>query len=52
MISKLKKCNFAQPSVKFLGQTVSNGGMSAVKNKVDAIKLLPEPTTKKLLRSF
>ena len=52
MTLKLKKCAFARPKVQFLGHMVGSGKISVVQSKVDAIRLLPIPTTKKLLRSF
>ena len=52
MTLKLKKCFFGRPKVQFLGHMVGSGSISVVRSKVDAIKDLPEPTTKKLLRGF
>jgi len=52
MTLKLRKCFFAKSKVQFLGHMVGSGGMSVVQGKVDAIRAMPEPTTKKLLRGF
>ena len=52
MTLKLKKCFFGRSQVQFLGHIVGSGGISVVHDKVEAIKSLPEPTTKKLLRGF
>jgi len=49
---KLKNCFFAKSKVQFSGHMVGSGGMSVGQGKVDAIKAMPEPTTKKLLRGF
>ena len=35
-----------------MGHEIGSGGRSPLKNKVEAIKQLAEPTTKKLLKSF
>ena len=42
-----QKCMFAQPSVEYLGYTISKG-----KRKVDAILDMPIPTNVSSLRSF
>ena len=52
MTLKLSKCRFCQPEVKFLGHIVGSGTRKVVQSKVEAIKAIPEPNTKKLLRSF
>jgi len=49
---KLKKCKFALPSVQFLGHIVGSGTILVVQDKIEAIKRMPEPKTKKLLRGF
>src|SRR6266568_1560307 len=49
---KLKKCKFGMRTVKFLGHVVGQGTLSVVHDKVEAIRKLPPPTTKKLLRGF
>ena len=52
MTLKLSKCKFAMPKIYFLGHHVGSGSMSVVDAKVAAIMNLPEPTSKKLVRSF
>jgi len=52
MTLKLSKCKFAKSKVKFIGHMVGSGEIAVVESKVDAIKNIPEPRTKKLLRSF
>jgi len=52
MTLKLSKCMFAKSSVKFVGHEVGSGKRAALKSKVEAIRAIPEPHTKKLLRSF
>jgi hypothetical protein len=52
MTLKLSRCVFAKPSVKFIGHEVGSGKRAAVRSKVETIKAIPEPHTKKLLRSF
>src|SRR6266581_8825001 len=39
-------------TVQFLGHVVGQGTLSVVYDKVEAIRKLPPPTTKKLLRRF
>ena len=46
------KCVFAQPSVEYLGYTISKEGISKGKRKVDAILDMPSPTNVTTLRSF
>src|SRR5437867_2034858 len=52
MTLKLKKCCFAKKKVSFLGPTVGEGKRLPKLEKVEAIMHVPEPKTKKLLRSF
>jgi hypothetical protein len=52
MTLKLSKCRFAQPKVDFLGHHVGSGTLSVIEDKVAAISRLPEPTSKKAVRSF
>ena len=47
----LKKCSFAQPSVEYLGHTMSRDGISKGR-KVDAVAKMPPPTNSSTLRSF
>src|SRR5258708_4060815 len=49
---KLKKCKFAVSFVQFLGHIVGSGSISVVQDKIEAIRKLPEPHNKKLLRGF
>ena len=46
-----EKCLFAQPSIEYLGYTLSSNGI-AKGSKVDAIQLMPAPTDVSSLRSF
>ncbi|GFW21481.1 retrovirus-related Pol polyprotein from transposon 17.6 [Trichonephila clavipes] len=48
----LKKCNFARRCVKFLGHVVGSGQHSPDPGKVESIKNVSLPTTKKEIRSF
>ena len=52
MTLKLSKCHFAKPSVRFIGHEVGSGKRKVILSKVEAIRAIPEPHTKKLLRSF
>ena len=52
MTLKLKKCCFGKNKVKFLGHCVGGGLHSPLLDKVETIKNIAEPTTKKALRSF
>ena len=52
MTLKLSKCKFCQSQVKFVGHMVGSGTRTVVQSKIDAIMAIPEPQTKKLLRSF
>ena len=47
-----EKCNFCQKSVKYLGYTVSAGGIATDEDKIKAVKQWPTPYTLKDLRSF
>ncbi|GFU28168.1 retrovirus-related Pol polyprotein from transposon 297 [Trichonephila clavipes] len=46
------KCNFARRRVKFLGHVVGSGQHSPDPGKVESIKNISVPTTKKEIRSF
>ena len=46
-----EKCQFAQPSVEYLGHTLSSQGISKG-NKADAVQKMPEPHDVTSLRSF
>ncbi len=52
MTLKLSKCNFAKSSVKFLGHIIGSQIRQPILDRVKAIRDMPEPSTKKLLRSF
>lgn len=47
-----EKCKFLQPSVRYLGHTISAAGVSTSGDKVEAIVKMPRPTDKKSLESF
>ena len=47
----LKNCTFAQPSVEYLGHTLSRNGISKGR-KVDVVVKMPPPTNVSTLRSF
>jgi hypothetical protein len=49
---KLSKCRFGQQSISYLGHIVSQSGVATDPAKIDAIKLWPQPTDVKQLRSF
>ena len=49
---RLAKCKFSLPKVKFIGHLIGSGTKAVLQDKVEAIRALPEPHTKKLLRSF
>jgi len=42
---------FAQPKVKFLGHFIGSGQVQLLLDRVEAIKMIAPPTTKKLVRS-
>ena len=52
MTLKLSKCQWAQPQVKFLGHLVGSSRLLPLLDKVEAIKGVPEPDSKKKLRGF
>ena len=49
---KREKCSFAQPTVQFLGHTISHGEIRMDGDKVEAIKNWEAPTKVPELRSF
>lgn len=49
---KLKKCEFFQPEVEFLGYIVKTGGFAMAQDKVEAVTSWPVPTCRKDVRSF
>ena len=52
MTLKLKKCEFAKHKVNFVGNLVGEGVRRPLESKIEIIKNMPEPTTKKGVRSF
>jgi hypothetical protein len=52
LYAKLSKCEFQQPSLKFLGHIVSDMGLQVDPSKVAVIKEWPRPKTNKEVRSF
>eukprot|EP00731_Ephydatia_muelleri_P014700 Em0008g420a len=46
-----EKCHFAEPSIEYLGHTLSQKG-TAKRSKVDALVQMPPPTNVSSLRSF
>lgn len=48
----LKKCNFLQKDIEYLGHTIDRNGIRPTKKKIDAITKASEPTNAKELRSF
>ncbi|XP_061999331.1 uncharacterized protein LOC133716671 [Rosa rugosa] len=49
---KLSKCTFGQPTVSYLGHTMSAQGVSMDPTKVQCLLYWPKPTTLKALRGF
>src|SRR6267154_1020659 len=49
---RLSKCNFAKGRVKFIGHEIGSGTRIPLLDKIEAIKNIEEPKTKKALRSF
>ncbi|GBN85718.1 Retrovirus-related Pol polyprotein from transposon opus [Araneus ventricosus] len=47
----LKKCSFARPHVKYLGHVIGSGRHQPDPDKTNSIENLPQPKTKKELRS-
>lgn len=52
MTLKLSKCKFGKPRLKYVGQIIGSGSISADRSKISAILYIPMPQTKKLMRSF
>ena len=48
----LQKCQFAAPSIKYLGHVVDRSGIHVDKDKVKAISEMMPPTNVKMVRSF
>ena len=49
---RLSKCKFAQKQIKLLGQIVGNGKRELDPQKVEAVRKIRPPTTKKEIQSF
>ena len=49
---KLKKCSFLQPETSYLGYKIAKDGIRPQEDKVEAIRQLNPPTSKKEIRSF
>jgi len=50
--ASLKKCQFWQSQVEFVGHIVTRGGLAMVQNKVEAIRNWTQPSTVSDVRSF
>ncbi|KAA5557014.1 hypothetical protein F3G48_33115, partial [Pseudomonas aeruginosa] len=48
----LKKCNFLQNQIEYLGHIIDKHGIHPTKSKIDAITKAPAPSNAKELRSF
>ena len=49
---KLKKCNFLESEINYLGFIIGKGGIKPDPKKVEAIRFLPIPTCVREVRSF
>ena len=49
---KLKKCNFVVKDCVYLEHRVGKGGVRPEQTKIEYISKMPQPTTKKAVRSF
>ena len=49
---KLKKCSFLQPETSYLGYKIAKDGIRPQEDKVEAIRQLNPPISKKEIRSF
>jgi hypothetical protein len=49
---KMSKCEFGAAQISYLGHRVGSGTRGVEAAKVEAIRAIPEPSTKKKLRSF
>lgn len=49
---KLSKCEFAKPSISYLGHVITGAGVQTDPDKVSAVVNWPAPTTVKELRGF
>uniref|UniRef100_A0A224XI32 RNA-directed DNA polymerase n=1 Tax=Panstrongylus lignarius TaxID=156445 RepID=A0A224XI32_9HEMI len=50
--AKLKKCQFLQNTVKYLGHQVDKNGVHPTSEKIEALKAIPAPKNVKQLRAF
>ena len=49
---RLSKCHFARPQIKYVGHFIGSGQMTSQKAKLDAIRDITMPTTKKGMRTW
>ena len=49
---KLSKCAFGKNKIKYIGHIIGSGEIKPIESKIQAIIALPEPTSKKLLKSY
>ena len=49
---KPKKCQFGMSNCTYLGHVVGNGEVKPELSKLDAVRMFPQPTTKKQVRGF
>lgn len=49
---KMRKCKWAMPQIPFIGFLVGQGKISPLHDKLEAIRDIPVPTTKKAVRAF
>ena len=49
---RLSKCRFAHPQIKYVGHFIGSGKMSSQQDKLEAIKKINMPSTKKALRTW
>jgi len=49
---RLSKCHFAHPQIKYVGHFIGSGQMTSQKTKLDAIRDITMPTTKKAMRTW
>ena len=52
MTLKMSKCVFAKPEINFIGHRVGQGKRTPIINKIEAIRNIPVPVTKKILKRF
>ena len=52
IICALEKCELFSKSVEFLGYVISESGIGMKRNKLDALKKLPYPTTRKRAQAY